>query len=176
MPGLESRATAGDHGALHRVLQLANVARPLVVIEQFHRPGRDRLQRAILFAGGARRKVARQRCNVVAPLAQRRHAQGHHIQSIIEIFAEGAGAHARREVAVGGGNHAHIHTQRFRPAHPLKLLLLQHAQELGLEIETHFGNFVEQERPAVGPFKGATVTFDCPRKGAALVPKEGTFN
>jgi transcriptional regulator with XRE-family HTH domain len=56
---------------------------------------------------------------------------------VVQVAAKHAGGDRCREVAIGGGDHAHVGGDRFRPAHPLELALLQDPQgkkriELGL--------------------------------------------
>jgi hypothetical protein len=54
------------------------------------------------------------------------------------------------EVLVGGGDHAHVHLDRPRRAEPLDLALLEHAQHLGLRLQAHVADLVEEDRAAVG--------------------------
>ncbi len=56
--------------------------------------------------------------------------------------------HGFGHIAVGGGNDADVERNRLLAAHPLDFALLQHAQQLGLQAERHFRDFVEQQVPA----------------------------
>ena len=49
-----------------------------------------------------------------------------------EIGAKAAGGNLRDQVAVGGGQHAHVHLERAVCAHALDLAFLQSTQKLGL--------------------------------------------
>ena len=66
-----------------------------------------------------------------------------------------------------------ISTWTERPfAEPLKLALLQNAQQLGLQIERHFADFVEQNRAAVGQFEFAGTVCDRAGESALAVAEE----
>ena len=80
-------AAGKQHRPLHRVAQLAHVARPGIAFEA--RGDRVRKPRAAL--GEFLDEPASQRQYVLAPFAQRRHVQFHHVQSVKQIFAKTAG-------------------------------------------------------------------------------------
>jgi hypothetical protein len=54
------------------------------------------------------------------------------------------------QVAVGRGDHADVDPRRPGLAHAPDLTLLQHAQELRLQVEGQLADLVEEERPTVG--------------------------
>src|SRR5580765_1192964 len=74
----------------------------------------------------------RQRDDVLWPLTQWRDANLEDLESIVEIFSEMSAIHCGAEITIGGGDNADIGLDRFRAAEALKLMLLQHAQELHL--------------------------------------------
>ena len=84
------------------------------------------------------------------PLAQRRHADGHHAQPVIQILAELLLRHQRAQVAIGGRDHAHAHANDLLAAHAVELALLQHAQQLGLRGAVQVAHFVQKDGAAVG--------------------------
>ena len=57
---------------------------------------------------------------------------GKHIQAIIQISPEPSLRDIVGKIAVGGGDHADVHFQRFAAPYPLELLVLQDAQQFGL--------------------------------------------
>src|SRR5581483_2923615 len=59
-----------------------------------------------------------------------------------------------------------------RAADALELLLLEHAQQLGLEVEPHLGDFVEQQRTAVRALERALDALDGAGEGALLVAEQ----
>ena len=99
-------------------------------------------------------EVRGQRQDVAAPLPQRGH-QDEDDEAEVEVLAERAVAHRRLEIAVGGGDDAHVDLDASRPPMRLELLFLQHAQQLGLQLRRHVADFVEEQRAAVGGFEEA---------------------
>ena len=57
-------------------------------------------------------------------------------------------------------------------AEALELALLQHAQQLGLQVERHFADFVEQDGAAVGQFEFAGTV--CDRAGESAFARGRT--
>ena len=60
----------------------------------------------------------------------------------------------------------------LRAAEPLELLLLEHAQELGLERRRDVADLVEEERAAVRQLEAADLLRDRPGEGALLVAEQ----
>ena len=89
-----------DHGALDQVLQLADVARPVVARQRLHRLGRDRLDRLLHPPRELLREVAHQHRDVLAPLAQRRHVDREDVEPVEEVLR---GTSARRPARRGRG-------------------------------------------------------------------------
>ncbi len=80
-------------------------------------------------------------------------AQVHHRQPVVEVLPEAPGGHLRFQVAVGGGHHPDVDVQGLRASHALELVLLQHAQQLGLHGGRHVPHLVEEEGAGVGQFE-----------------------
>ena len=59
-----------------------------------------------------------------------------------------------------------------RSADALELLLLQHAQQLRLQVEPHLGDFVEQQRAAVRALERAFDALDRAGERALLVAEQ----
>uniref|UniRef100_A0A1I7YAB7 Uncharacterized protein n=1 Tax=Steinernema glaseri TaxID=37863 RepID=A0A1I7YAB7_9BILA len=76
--------------------------------------------------------------DVGATLAQGGQLEGDHVQAIVKVFAELADLGQVLQVAVGGGNQAHIDLLRLHRAHPSDLAFLQYAQQAGLGFERQF--------------------------------------
>ena len=110
-----------------------------------------------------------QRHDVARTLPQRRNRERKHVEAVIEVFAKTPGGHLLAHVPVGGGEHADVEGNGFFAAHPLHLALLEHPQQLGLEAEGHFGNFVEKQRAVLGLFKLSGLGTHGPREGTFLV-------
>jgi hypothetical protein len=92
--------------------------------------------------------------------------------AVVQVFAEQAVAHVVFQLAVGGGDDAHVHLHRARAAHRPHLAFLQHAQQLDLEGGRGFADFVEEHGAAVGTLEQADVVFHRAGEGAALVAEQ----
>jgi len=66
------------------------------------------------------------------------------------------------QIAIGGGDHAHIHRHLLLRTDRAHLALFQHAQQLGLQRQRQFRNFIEKQRAAAGVIKQALAA----RRGA----------
>ena len=98
--------------------------------------------------------------NVFAAGAQRRQIDGDDVEAVEEVFAEVAVAHRLAQVDVGGGDDAHVHLNLLNAAQVHEAAVLQHAQNLGLGVHAHGGDFVQEERAAVGDFEEALLGGD----------------
>ncbi len=116
-----------------------------------HRAGRP---------GEAAQEGARQRQDVLAPLAQRRHPHLHHVETVEEILAEAPRLDVGLEVPVGGGDDAHVAVTGARLADPLEVLLLQKTQQLALQRRRDLADLVEEQRPPLGHLDPAGLIAD----------------
>ena len=110
--------------------------------------------------------------DVVAPLAQRQRLDREHAEPVVEVLAEPAALHLLLEVAVGGGDHAHVDGAGALLADALELALLQHAQQLGLQLERDLADLVEEQRAAVGELEAADAVAQRAGERALLVAEE----
>src|SRR5439155_12540736 len=81
-------------------------------------------------------------------------------------------ARALSEMLVGRREDAYVDRPRFRPSDPADLLVLQHAQELGLQAERQVADLVEEQRAAVRHLEQPGLGGMGVRKGAALVTEQ----
>ena len=141
---LKHPARAEDDGPLDHVLQLADVPRPPIVGEGFNSGGRNRLDGAAHPLGVFLREVADEQGDVFFSLAQRRNCQWKDMQPVLEIAAELALVDHLLELAVGGGDETDIHPNGAVAAEPLEFLLLDGAQQLGLQLQWYLTDFVQE--------------------------------
>ena len=120
-------------------------------------------------------KVQGEGQDVLLPLAQRRDAQGHHIDAVEEVFPEAVVAHGIHQSAIAGADQAKVAVAQGRAAKPLEAALLEDPQEAGLELGAHIGHLVEEEGAAVGLLQIARRGLGRPGKGPLLVAKQGAF-
>ena len=91
-----------------------------------------------------------ERADVFAALAQRRHVDVDDAQPVQQVFAELAVRHHVAQVAVGGGDDAHVHLGlHVVGADGLHLAVLEKPQQQRLHAQAHLADFVEEERAAV---------------------------
>ncbi len=76
--------------------------------------------------------------NVLRPFAQRRNEYREDIEPVIEVAAELAVGDHLLQVAVGGGDQTHVDGKQLVAANPLKLVLLEHAQQFRLRLDWDF--------------------------------------
>src|SRR6202023_3247022 len=76
------------------------------------------------------------------------------------------------QVGIGGGNDSHVDMHRFGTSQPLEFVLLQCAQELGLQRDWHIGDLVQEQGASVGLLKTPDTAVDGPSERPLHVPKE----
>ncbi len=143
--GGTQRAALLDH-----VHELAHVAGPVLLLQQIERVGREAGDAPVQPGGEDLQRMLRQHGDVFASLAQRRQVQGDDIEAVIQVVAKLAEGDGGVEIAVGGGDDAHVHIHRLRRAQRAHLALLQHAQQLDLQRQRHIADLVEKQRAAAG--------------------------
>ena len=98
------------------------------------------------------------------------------VQAVVEILAEIPALDRGVEIAVRGGEDAHVDVNRMTAAHPLDLALLQHAQQRDLGIRRKLAHLVQEDGAAVGrsnrPSRRCTAPvkapFSCPKSSEVM--------
>ena len=144
-----------DHVALHEVLEFAQVARPWITQRGFEQMLRRLGSRLLIFLAVFDQKMAEQQRNFRGALAQRRNVDRKHVQAVIKVLAETAGAHRFLHVHVRGGQNAHVHVDHGARAQPRILAVLQDVQKFCLQVRAHLRDFVEKDRALVGQLEFA---------------------
>src|SRR5712691_2829199 len=169
--GPDDPARRHDDGPVDLVLQLADVARPLVLDDGLQGLGAE----AHLALEGLRiapEEGIGEEDHVLTALAERRQVDGYHREAIVQVLAEASGPQGLIEALVGGRDHADVDGDDLAPAHPLDLALLQEAQQLYLEGQAHLRDLVQEERAAGGHLDLALALGVGTRERAALVAEE----
>src|SRR5690606_3422920 len=83
-----------------------------------------------------------------------------------------AGLDLLGEVAVGGGDDADIDLEAARRADAGEAPLLEDAQELGLHVQRHLADLIEEKRAALGRLEEARLLLVGAGEGASLVAEE----
>src|ERR1700728_1470210 len=76
------------------------------------------------------------------------------------------------EIAVRGGNHANVHTQRVAAPYRLKLVFLQDAEQLYLRLQAKLPNLIQEDGAAVGKLEAADAPLERASEGPFHVPKQ----
>ncbi len=178
---LESRGvdffTVGQNsGALDGVLELANVARPGVGLDEAARSGAELEIGLAKFAAESFEKIFGEEDGVAAAFAKRRDGDGHGGDAEVEIFSKLFFAHGGLEIAVGGGDQPDVDFDGGGAADAVEAAFFEDAEEFGLDGGRQVANFVEEESAAMGEFDFADFASAGPGEGASFVAEELVFD
>ncbi len=98
-----------------------------------------------------------------------------HAQTVIKVFTKLFFADGALQVAMRGGDDAHIHGDRFLAAEALQAFFLKHAHEFHLRAGRHVANLVEENRAAVRLLEAADAPQFRAGERAALVAEQFAF-
>jgi hypothetical protein len=143
-------AARQDGGALQDVLELAHVAGPGVAHQAVQGVVVDAADGLAERLPRAPDEVVHEQRDVLAPLPERRDLHAHDVEAVEQVLAEAPGGGLGLEVPGRRRQHAHVHPAGLRLADGADLLLLEHAQQLGLERQRQLADLVEEQRAAVG--------------------------
>ena len=121
------------------------------------------------------REMAHKPGNVVATFTKRRQHDGEHVQPIVKVAAKLAVSGHLREVAVRGRHQAHVNAHGPRAAQSLKLLLLQHTEQLGLQLRRNIAHFIEKQCPCMGELETANLLHDRAGEGTLFMAEQLAF-
>ena len=110
--------------------------------------------------------------DVFAAFAKRRQRNLNGSQPVVEVFAEFTFFHQPDQIAVGGGNDAHIGFLDFGGAHFDIFAVFQYPQQSHLGGQGEFGHFVQEKRSLVGHFEIAAPAGNGSGKRALFVPEQ----
>src|SRR3546814_3636193 len=96
-----------------------------------------------------------QRCDIVAPLAQRRDMNRYDVQPVIEILAKALLGDLGGQVARRARDDADIDADHGAAADAGEALIGENAQDLALRGQRHVGDLVEKQRAAMRLFEQA---------------------
>ena len=86
--------------------------------------------------------------HVFGALAKRRQLDPDHVEPEVEVLAKRTAAHLRLEIHVRGGHEPRVGAQGLGAADAVELLVLEHAQQLGLDRRRELADLVEEQRAA----------------------------
>ena len=146
-----------DQDALDEIAELADVAGPVVLAQGGEGVfGHLDVRSAVLLAELLQEFLDEER-DVFLAIAERRHEEGDDVEAVEEVFAEVAAGDLFFEILVGRGDDSDVDVDGVRCSDGEEALFVECAQNLGLRLEAHVADFVEEERAAVGAFEGTAL-------------------
>src|SRR5256886_6390038 len=161
------RPAGHEHRALERILELTDVARPCVGEQPPVRLRLDPLDVAAVLGAVALEERADEERDVLAALAQRGDIDGDGVDPEEQILAQPPLTQGDLGAPVGRRDEAEIHRDGPGGAHPAHRALLEHAEELRLELRRHLRDLVEEERAPVRLLEKAGFVVGGAREAAA---------
>src|SRR5437762_12579317 len=116
-----------------------------------------------------------QQWDVFRTLAQGWHVNRKNIQPVKQVFAKFSLLNHLAEFAIGGRDQACIGSQRARASQAFELPFLEHAQQLGLQLEWNLPDLVEEYRAAVCQLEAADALCDSAGERAFFVTEQLAF-
>ena len=161
-----------QHGPLHHVLQLPHVARQRGAAQSatgrlVESLGRRAVERRVQL-----QVVLGEQHDVVLPLPQGRHGEGDDVEPVVEVLAEAPFDHQPLQVGIGGGEETHAHFHLLRAADPAEAPRLEDGEQLGLQVDRHETDLVEEQGAPVGDLDQALAAGAGVGEGAGLVTEE----
>ena len=100
----------------------------------------------------------------------------HDLDAVEQIASKSARGHELFEVAVGGRDDPHVDADRpARATHRLNLAALEEPEKVRLHLQAHFGDLVEEDRPAMRRLEAAHAVAIGASEAAARVAEELGF-
>src|SRR5262245_28263554 len=116
-----------------------------------------------------------QKFKVISAFTKRRQMDGVDIEPIVEVAAKFAIADHLFEITIRSGDHARVCANSFIAANAFELLILQHAENLGLHQRCHVADFVEKKRSIIAELKLSDALTVGAREGALFMSEELAF-
>ena len=158
--------------ALNHVLELADVPRPVVLLQSARDRVRNRLDRLRHGPGEPIGQMLREQGDVFAALPQRRKRDRKHVEPVVEIVPESVLTDLVGEVAIGSRDDPHVDVDGARAPEAFELPFLQDPQQLRLELNRQVPDLVEEQRSAMGQLEPPGLARMRARERAALTSEE----
>ena len=127
----------------------ADVAAPRILQELRGRRRRKRLVPPVLLVE-PRQEALSEDEDLLLALAQRRNANLHDVEAVVEVFTELAAGERLLEIAIGRRHDPGVHVDHPVASDAGEAEVLQDVQELGLKGKGKLGDLVEVDRPLMG--------------------------
>ena len=160
---------------LDEVLELAHIPRPGPVHQGFHGISGNGVDVPVHVFGILLGEVSHQNGYVFRMISQRRRNDGEDLQPVIQIAAKEFVPHHLGQIPVRRRHQPDVDGDGACAAQSLEGLLLQSAQQLGLEIQGNVAHFIQKQSPAMRHFKAADFLTERAGEGSPLVAKQLAF-
>src|SRR6266545_73080 len=170
--GANHLAFGHDIGSMDDVAQFAHITRPVVgleLIQRFRVPPGD--AGAFLLLDHLP-EVLGQKRNVVPAFRERRKRERKHVQPVVEVFAQLLLLDRIVRITVRRGDEPDVDLQLLRTADTAQRAVLEDAQQLDLELRSHLGDLVQEERAPGGFLEIADAAFVGTGERTAFVSEE----
>src|SRR5580704_13631785 len=163
------------NGALHSVLELTNVSRPVVGLQTANHFRRQCLNGLFHRLTEPFEEMPCQEGYILAALPQCGDLDGNNAQAVVQVFAEAAFCNLFFKFLVGGGDNADIYVDFFGAADGPDFAFLEDAIEFHLHGQAHVANFVHKERAAMGSLEQPLAILVGARESAFHIAEEFRF-
>src|SRR6266542_4289750 len=170
------RIVGQEQKPFDNISQLAYVPRPRVPKQLVDRLWLKAAGFPPVLVGDQLRKVLRQQRDVFQTLAQWRHSDRKHEDPVIQVLPERTFLDERFEIAVCRDDDACVDDDRPLATDAFQFAFLQQPEQLGLHLDRHVADFVEEQRTAMCLFELAEVPGGRSREGAFLVSEQLRFD
>src|SRR4051794_11179948 len=136
---------AQNHGPLDHVLQLTDVAWPVVGLQQVQRLLVDRADVLTRAGGVALHEVFDEHQDVVLAFSKGRYLDGEHIEAIEQVLSEASDRRRSPEIAVRRSDDPNVNADWLRAPDSFELPLLQDPQQRHLSLRQQFAHFVQED-------------------------------
>ena len=161
-----------DGGPVYDVFELADIARPVVLLQGARDRVGERLDRSVHYTRKTVRQVLSQQRDVITPFAQRRQRDRKHVQPVVQVVAKAVLPDFLGEIAIGRGHHTHVNIDGARAAQSLELPFLEHPQEFWLQLGRQIADLVEKERSSMRVLESAYLARMGASEGSTLTSEQ----
>ena len=140
-------ASADDDRTLNDILELPNIAWPAVSLKRADGILSKTQMLPPLAFGVPLHKVVRQNRNVSLALAERWKLESRHVKAVEQVGAEAVFADGRLKRRVCAGDYAGVKRFFLGPPEAPEAAVLNHTQQLRLELQGKLSNLVEKNGP-----------------------------
>src|ERR1035441_9192271 len=159
-----------DDRSSNEVAQFPKIPRPIIKKGCIQQTGRKVVFRASLhLRRGPANGLVNEIRNLLAPLAKRRNDDGEDAETVIEILAKRPFKKCALHLNIGRCKNPHIYFARFPCSETSELAVLEHLQEFGLHLRTHFTNLIKKQRATIHLLKLSWLVLDRPGECSLLV-------